>query len=89
MSRNLIAIAAALSLAAVLPACQSTGSTGSKKTPAELCAEAKSAGDRNTPIGQATIKATCQRGGFTSETYWRELARQNECRSQTGRICAS
>ena len=89
MSRNWIAIAAALSLAAFLPACQSSGSSGQAVTSADLCTKAKNDGAKNTAQGQAVIKSTCQPGGYTSATYWRELARQNNCVAETGRICSS
>lgn len=83
-----IALASACAVAFTLTACQSSGSTSANKTFAELCEQAKADGGRNTPLGQALIKSHCQPGGFTSETYWKENARQNKCVSDTGKICA-
>jgi hypothetical protein len=91
MSKNLISIAAALSLAAFLPACQSSGTSGaspSTTASADKCTKAKNDGARNTPIGQATIKLSCNPSiGYNG--YMKEIARQDKCVAETGRICSN
>jgi hypothetical protein len=98
MSKNLIAIAAALSLAAFLPACQSSGSSDGEikevSTPtAGRCEKAKRAGNRNTPVGQASIAVHCSSKGLSRDQFtrvwWSTHARHQECVDKTGRICPS
>lgn len=86
MSRNLIVIAAALSLAAVLPACQSTGSSEPGKPKPGICEKAKTDGARNTPLGQAKIKFHCN-PNMSANDFGRELARQGKCFDETGKAC--
>jgi hypothetical protein len=89
---RILSLSFALAIAASAAACQSSGTSGtsSPQTAAvDQCSNAKADGARNTPTGQALIKANCQPGGFTSPTYWKEIARQNECVAATGRVCAS
>jgi hypothetical protein len=93
MSKNLIAIAAALSLAAFLPACQSSGTSSGQRSKAELCQQAKNAGNRNTPVGQSNIAVHCSSEELTNDQFtriwWSTHARHQECLNKTGQICPS
>ncbi|MTH97989.1 hypothetical protein [Roseibium sp. RKSG952] len=82
-------------LAGLLAGCQTSQNTSTStsassepaKKPASLCEKYKNAGDYNTPQGRAMAKAICTGNIDDSNYVYRELARQNTCKTETGRLC--